>query len=217
MSLLEALQQRKAKLNKVEAKAAKTSSASSASGSEIDADVWYAANLERWYPDLKDHTARTIFLELSADDARSLCKLHEQRLAEESVSASADSSSATDFSAVRALEQSIDGTIAQLPAKAAFVKLSCRSPKDATVCNSKMRELYAEKLKDIDSKREAAVVANDKLCALYQSHLEALRVTSGAQGESSPREYVTFVLRFAAQRSSCSSPVDASTKTCNSR
>eukprot|EP01090_Pellita_catalonica_P000119 TRINITY_DN10087_c0_g1_i1.p1 TRINITY_DN10087_c0_g1~~TRINITY_DN10087_c0_g1_i1.p1 ORF type:complete len:365 (-),score=63.79 TRINITY_DN10087_c0_g1_i1:6-1100(-) len=134
----------------------------------IDAEVWNETNMELWYYPVEEITFKTKFIPLDIATAQAFSDVIEfdgekpQSAAQKKLFAN--------------LERLIDSEIASLGSKGAFVKLSCRSPKDATVTSDKMQKIYQEGLAAKINHSE-----NDKICGLYAAHLKALNVSSGKE------------------------------------
>eukprot|EP01125_Pyxidicula_operculata_P018584 TRINITY_DN6611_c0_g1_i1.p1 TRINITY_DN6611_c0_g1~~TRINITY_DN6611_c0_g1_i1.p1 ORF type:complete len:302 (+),score=71.44 TRINITY_DN6611_c0_g1_i1:97-1002(+) len=131
---------------------------------EIDRDLWYSANMENWYNDIEDHTFKTIFLPLSIDEAKVMMEAYQESNLNESQKQKMDS-----------IEARIEGAIATF-GNTAFVKLSCRSPKDVTLTSETTKQLYEKKMSTITTPTD-----NDKISALFEAHIKALKVTSAKQ------------------------------------
>ena len=119
---------------------------------ECDLDVWY----ER----LKHVTFPTEFIPLSRDDAKAMCVAYKQKQEK------------AHFSA---LVEQLDAAIGRFGG-VAFVKLSSRSPKDATVGGEATRALFRTHLAVSKEQDD-----NAKFICLNRAHIDALSVRSGAE------------------------------------
>jgi len=167
----------KVQLKKVDQKDKKDRSgiSSASTGGEIDIASWYAANIENWYNDVKDYTFPSLFLPLSISEANAFCEIFAKN---ESTNLNSDNKNNKIFNEIA---EKIDKGIKSFENKAAFVKLSCRSPKDATVTSPEMQKIYKNLINQIDREVTGDNLLNLKVVALFQSHLEALQMVSGKQ------------------------------------
>ncbi|KAL6066399.1 hypothetical protein QOT17_009587 [Balamuthia mandrillaris] len=147
---------------------------------EVNVEQWNSANIERWYEPIKDFTFKTVFLPLKQDSAAALSRACLVRLSggtEQQVLEHAQ-----DGELLEELERVLEEAIRPFreAGNAAFVKLSSRSPKDATVASGKTDALYQEIIERFQ--QEGRVIDdNAKVCALYEAHLSALKVFSGKE------------------------------------
>ena len=130
----------------------------------IDPSVWFEANAEAWLDAIVGFTPRTTTLDLTTADCRALlgaCKAGDAAAA-----------------ALGPLEARLEGAIAAFVdlAGAAFVKTSCRSPKDATVADGRIRAIFDEAVA-----AGRASTPDAALVALYTASLQALRVTTARE------------------------------------
>mmetsp|Transcript_7597 Transcript_7597/g.10480 ORF Transcript_7597/g.10480 Transcript_7597/m.10480 type:complete len:336 (+) Transcript_7597:34-1041(+) len=135
---------------------------------EINIEEWYAANIENWYQDIAEFTFKTVFIPLTKHEANALCNIWEINNTKNT------DKSQMDTNTLKELETKIDEALKGFP-KGAFAKLSCRSPKDATVNSPEMKQIYL----DLVQKEGQPVDENTRLKFLYLAHLRALKVSSG--------------------------------------
>jgi hypothetical protein len=124
---------------------------------EIKSQEWFIANMEVWYPTLEDFTIKTEFILLTEENIRDIIIMYEEKEESESI---------------KKLKEEIDEKIKKFGGES-FIKLSCRSPKDATVESEKLKEIYNKRIKEIDTPTD-----NEKAIILYQAHIDALKVSS---------------------------------------
>lgn len=133
---------------------------------EISSEDWYAANIEKWYEEIKDFTFPTTFITMTKEEGKLLLKANtscEERIFE---------LTKEDKEQLKKLEEKLDAEIKKFP-NGAFVKLSCRSPKDATAVAPEMIERYRNAVKQRVNDGQQ-VDANIKLIELFTSHIQLL-------------------------------------------
>eukprot|EP00005_Dracoamoeba_jomungandri_P004086 CAMPEP_0174251732 /NCGR_PEP_ID=MMETSP0439-20130205/1466_1 /TAXON_ID=0 /ORGANISM="Stereomyxa ramosa, Strain Chinc5" /LENGTH=321 /DNA_ID=CAMNT_0015332129 /DNA_START=15 /DNA_END=976 /DNA_ORIENTATION=- len=152
----------------------------------------HSLNLENWYPLLSRFTFNTQFVDLSQIQARALVREHE-RVA--SIKAH-EGEKENDKQTISNLENEINTKVATFGSDVgAFIRLSTRSPKDATLNHSKTNELFEQELDLLGDKREDE---NSRLIALIKSSINSLKVFSGKEALdliiASERSYEDLVL-----------------------
>jgi len=145
----------------------------------IQTDIWFSTNMELWYNCIADYTFPTVFTPLTPEISKAICNSF--KLYTEKKSFDRTLLSSEDQNYISALENSIAESIKQLGCTetGVFVKLSCRSPKDATVFGEKMENYYFQSLKKYDQDK---IDDNIKLISLYEAHLHALKVNTAKEG-----------------------------------
>jgi hypothetical protein len=116
-------------------------------------------DLDVWYDRLKHVTFATEFIPLSRDDAKTMCSAYKQKTGATAV--------------LPHLVERLDAAIARFGG-VAFVKLSSRSPKDATVGGEETRALFLKHLACSAEQDD-----NAKFVSLNRAHIDALAVRSG--------------------------------------
>jgi len=130
----------------------------------VKIEEWYAANIENWYEDIKDFTFKTTFITLTTDEANAICNHFENN--------TSDSVTAT----LNSLQNKISQGLIPFASTGAFVKLSCRSPKDVTATSTKMKKYYDTKIQSYPVPTD-----NDIMCTLCEAHIKVLKVGSAKE------------------------------------
>lgn len=117
-------------------------------------------DMDQWYDRLAAHTFSTRFVPLSVADARVLVAAHKKK------------TSGVSLTCAALLDEAITAFGGR-----AFVKLSSRSPKDATVAGERTRACYERLL----AAGPHPPSDNDKLVALNRAHIDALCVGSATE------------------------------------
>ena len=158
--MLAAIQQKQTKLKTVETKEFK-----GIGQDEIDVGEWYAANIETWYQHIEPCTFHTTFLSMSPEEGLLLLRANKAFL---------DKTKNTDedLKSLELLEEKLDVEMKKID-KGCFVKLSCRSPKDATVLAPEMLQGFHDAVKKkLDNGKN--VTENERLIELFTSHIQLL-------------------------------------------
>lgn len=149
-------------------------------------DYFFSTGLDRWYSSLEDKTFKTIFLNITPDEARSIIQ-HWEKYFKERTSTDPDPTPHTGLSVPPELSdlcQRIGGIIDNLSpnGKGIFVKLSTRSPKDSHVAFMKAKYCYTEKLAAIrDNTKPEGPSLNNKLIILQEAVINSLNVKTGEE------------------------------------
>lgn len=163
-----------------------------------ESEAWFEANAERWLEPLREWTIPAEMVPLSEGAARAL-----------SSSPEADSAAV----GLDTLAKAIDGAIAALQGGSGagpggvFVKLSSRSPKDATIADDRMRAEFDRLVADgaIDRQNPDSLMRG-----LLRSSLVALRVQTGQEAvgllKMSHRIKEDLDLALAAREATGSAP-----------
>eukprot|EP01125_Pyxidicula_operculata_P019912 TRINITY_DN7248_c0_g1_i2.p1 TRINITY_DN7248_c0_g1~~TRINITY_DN7248_c0_g1_i2.p1 ORF type:complete len:486 (-),score=80.57 TRINITY_DN7248_c0_g1_i2:136-1593(-) len=121
-------------------------------------------DVEVWYNSLKDYTFLTEFVSLSHEQATALVKLHDGELSK-------------DDTIIPDLTNKIDKIIKSFSNKAAFVRLSTLSPKDAIKSQyKKLSQLITEELKNVAMGDEPMEIR-----AINRAVYYACKMTSGEE------------------------------------
>eukprot|EP01127_Copromyxa_protea_P022613 TRINITY_DN8208_c0_g1_i2.p1 TRINITY_DN8208_c0_g1~~TRINITY_DN8208_c0_g1_i2.p1 ORF type:complete len:584 (-),score=135.50 TRINITY_DN8208_c0_g1_i2:21-1772(-) len=122
-------------------------------------------DVEVWYPYLQQHTFNTRFVPLSYEHARVLTRFHENDM------------KAGDEDVIQELTKRVDKCIRGFKVKAAFVRLSTLSPKDATLLQSaKLFKLMKEQLEGVPINDQSV-----EICRINHAIYLASKVSSGIE------------------------------------
>lgn len=151
----------------------------------VNAENWFAANIENWYSPIQEHTFPTYFIPLTLPRAQAIIDAY-RFLNPEDDNPSPAPLDANTQQVLKEMEDEIDSIIQSknLKSKGVFIKLSCRSPKDSACISPKFKSTYQAKLANFLSEHNNVATQNDKLIMLYQSLGEAMKVTNGAEAFS---------------------------------
>lgn len=142
-------------------------------------EYFFSTGLDKWYNSLECKTFKSMFLELTMDEAREIVSHWTKHFKERNVS---DGDPPPDITScplkLSNLIGRINAVISTLGAsgKGVFVKLSTRSPKDSHVAFAKAKGLYEGRLPSVQPK-----TANNKLILLQGTLIESLCVNNGTQ------------------------------------
>lgn len=132
---------------------------------EISSEDWFAANIENWYEQIKDFTFKTTIIDMTREQGLLLHRVYKSQKNNTELSHE-------DKESFQKLEDSLEVEISKFP-NGSFVKLSCRSPKDATALAPEMIERYRSVLKK--RAQEGKIIDdNAKLIELFTSHIQIL-------------------------------------------
>lgn len=158
---LAALQEKQLQLKKVETKEYKGVD----TNDEISPEDWYAANIEKWYEQIESCTFPTIFVPLSEEEGKTIVHANDSYLKQ--IELSED-----DREAMGKLEEKVDEAMKQF-SNGCFVKLSCRSPKDATVTAPEMLFNFREAIRKRHEAGEE-ITENIRVIELFTQHIQLL-------------------------------------------
>jgi len=127
----------------------------------MEAEAWFEANAERWLEPLGERTIPSVLVPLSEVQARALLQFGDG-----------------GDEGVASVAMALTTAIRAVAPSGAFVKLSSRSPKDATIANSAMRRIYSEACAsgEVDVLNPASIMRG-----LLRSSVLALRVRNGEE------------------------------------
>lgn len=139
------------------------------------------ADLDAWYEELKEHTYRSVFLPLSVSEARAMMAVYDARM--KGAEAPADA-----LSLISELEGKVESSLKELNSEAVFVKLSSRSPKDATNRVSIKHQLIRDILEkealtttEGEGEGEGKLSENAIVRGIFQAHISSFKVTSAKE------------------------------------
>lgn len=137
----------------------------------IDGAAQYRAallecNVEQWYPYLKEHTMRTVWIPISMEAARDIVHAAKSKLNDRPKS-------------LLQLEADLEDLLqSQFGSEGAFIRTSTRSPKDSPACRNKSKQHLVEEL------RECGDDANERHVALLRASLQGMKAHTGAEALS---------------------------------
>eukprot|EP01125_Pyxidicula_operculata_P011479 TRINITY_DN375_c1_g1_i1.p2 TRINITY_DN375_c1_g1~~TRINITY_DN375_c1_g1_i1.p2 ORF type:complete len:344 (-),score=70.84 TRINITY_DN375_c1_g1_i1:71-1102(-) len=138
------------------------------------------ADLLFWYESIKEFTYPSYFVDFTPEEARAMVEYKSKK----------GDRSIESFSELVSLESKIQTVLDQIVSEnekpEVFVKLSSRSPKDATNRKDKKSELLVTYLKDMKQKN-GAITKDEIIDCIYQAHIDALKL-------STPREVIETLL-----------------------
>ncbi|KAL6078085.1 Cell division cycle protein 123 [Balamuthia mandrillaris] len=195
MSLVEELQRKKGGLRTVQELKDRSKplldecNNSSRSGVQDFKNNIHAVNLENWYPQLKEYTFETTFLNLSQEEARAIVSTYQQKQRQECGKEQPAAEEEEQLHLLSQLKERInDGIKAFVGGEGedggAFVRLSTRSPKDATIAGDKTMRLFEEELERMEKEEQVENAREDenaRLVALIVASTKAMMVRSGEE------------------------------------
>ncbi|KAL6050058.1 Cell division cycle protein 123 [Balamuthia mandrillaris] len=148
----------------------------------------HAVNLENWYPQLKEYTFETTFLNLSPEEARAIVSTYQQKQRQECGKEQAKAEE-EELHLLSQLKERINNAIKAFVGGegedgGAFVRLSTRSPKDATIAGDKTMRLFEEELERMEQEEQVENAREDenaRLVALIVASTKAMMVCSGEE------------------------------------
>ncbi|KAL6050059.1 Cell division cycle protein 123 [Balamuthia mandrillaris] len=171
-----------------------------------------AVNLENWYSQLQQYTFETAFLNLSLEEARSILAVHKCNKSHQPQQQEQDAEAAEQQSVLASLSQRIDEALKPFVVEegaggGAFVRLSSRSPKDATIAGEKTMQLFEEELERMEEREQkeegqsginVREDENSRLVALLVASTKVMMVRTGDEALklfiTSERSYEDLVL-----------------------
>ena len=160
--MLAALQAKKEKLAKTETKEFQGVHAAE----EISAEDWYAANIEKWYEEIEECTFKTFFVAMTPEEGNVILQANKNYV-------NKNEPSASEQEALDKMEAKLDAELSKF-SSGGFVKLSCRSPKDATALAPEMIARYRAAM--IEHKANGDKIDDNlKVIELFTSHIQILR------------------------------------------
>jgi len=122
-------------------------------------------DLEMWYDKIKDLTYETKFLPISLQEGKAMHHFYESK----------GTLSPSQPETLNQLEQKLQQAIEEYSKHGVFVKLSSRSPKDASVASQKTIKIFEELLEKSPNNDNA------KLIAINRAHILALKMDSAKE------------------------------------
>ncbi|KAF0971912.1 hypothetical protein FDP41_009608 [Naegleria fowleri] len=156
---------------------------------------WFDTNLDVWIEAIEDHTFKTRMVALSRDQICAIISDHEYFTSEENEqlkqSVGMDLMMSFDVerknSILQELEKSVNHEMQQLMNKngcnteGCFIKLSCRSPKDAFAVCEKMQTIFAGRIGQFIQENGRKPSENERLIAVNEAFIQSMKVTSFAE------------------------------------
>ena len=135
---------------------------------------FFSTGLDQWYKSLKDVTIPSVFLSLTADEARAIVSCWKEHYSHKSSHEPILPESELDIpDSLQDLASRISKLVS--PDKGAFVKLSTRSPKDSHIAFARAKEAYRVKL----ATQSSPPSGNERLILYGRIVIDSLRVRSG--------------------------------------
>ncbi|KAG2383672.1 hypothetical protein C9374_004343 [Naegleria lovaniensis] len=159
-------------------------------------ETWFDTNLDVWINAIQDHTFKTRMVALSHDEICAIISENEYFTLEENEQLKHSiGMDLMNFDAekkkniLKQLEESIDHEIQQLVSSNSsdevycFIKLSCRSPKDAFAVCDKMKAIFEEKINQLIQKNSSQKLPseNERLIAVNEAFIQSMKVKSFAE------------------------------------
>eukprot|EP00007_Cunea_sp_BSH-02190019_P001082 CAMPEP_0174235266 /NCGR_PEP_ID=MMETSP0417-20130205/4772_1 /TAXON_ID=242541 /ORGANISM="Mayorella sp, Strain BSH-02190019" /LENGTH=348 /DNA_ID=CAMNT_0015313751 /DNA_START=167 /DNA_END=1210 /DNA_ORIENTATION=+ len=160
-----------------------------------------AVDCEAYYDQLQEYTYRSEFVPISIEEARALIGAYRTH-ARPDLSTHHLTGEQQDL--LKALCSRVDSKLGSCGFRegGAFVKLSSRSPKDATSVGERCMNLFEQFLRNVKEKEHREVTSNDRFQALNYAHIYAMRSHTGEEALSllSRSERICTDLELALER-----------------
>jgi replicative DNA helicase len=116
------------------------------SDEQIKPEDWFSTNFDQWYSELKDYTIKSEFISMTETQIKDFVNVMKEKT--EFPESIQRKKKFNQFNQTKELQKQIDEKIEIF--SDAFVKLSCRSPKDVTVNCEKLVKLYKQEIEKIN-------------------------------------------------------------------
>jgi len=122
------------------------------------------SDIENWYDELKEFTYETYFVDITMEEGKAMHRLYDARMKGET--------NHEDETLLKKITVNLQSTIDKFSGVGAFVKLSSRSAKDASVTSNNTIKIFKDILSKIENPTD-----NDKLISINRAHILALQLT----------------------------------------
>ncbi|EFC36856.1 predicted protein [Naegleria gruberi] len=157
------------------------------------ADKWFETNMDVWYDAIVDLTFRTRMISLSEEQIMAIIldneyfngECNQEVLETSGIDIVSSLNSDTRRTVLETLEIDVNREMKELSCcndEGCFIKLSCRSPKDAFAVCAKMKELFNDKIEKIVMEKKGVLATpNERLIAVNESFIQSMKVKDFAE------------------------------------